>query len=391
MFTAQVIIVVCLLLIVAYVFDLTSHKTKIPSVILLMALGYAVKELAYLFNIHIPDLNPILPFLGTIGLILIVLEGSLEIELTHNALPIIKKSMWMAFVPMFIVAFGIGSAFHYFTGADFMKSLINAVPFCIISSAIAIPSVNNWSKRDKSFVIYESSLSDILGVILFNFIALNTTFTAQTYIQFVLEILLILVISFVATIALSFVLSRLQHRIKFGPILIFVVLIYEISKYYHLPALVFIMIFGLVIGNINKIKENKYLAYFKPEKLKTEVNTFKEIVVEATFLIRTLFFLLFGFLIELNEVFNYHTIFWSTSIVLGILLVRVIVLSFLKLSIGKFMFIAPRGLITILLFLSIDPSNRIPLVNNSMVIQVILISVLLMMLGVMFTKSNQED
>ncbi len=151
------------------------------------------------------------------------------------------------------------------------------------------------------------------------------------------------------------------------------------------------MIFGLVIGNINKIKEYKYLAYFKPEKLKTEVNTFKEIVMEATFLIRTLFFLLFGFLIELNEVFNYHTIFWSTSIVLGILLVRVIVLSFLRLSIGKFMFIAPRGLITILLFLSIDPSNRIAIVNNSMVIQVILISVILMMLGVMFTKSNQED
>jgi hypothetical protein len=37
-----------------------------------------------LFDINLPDLTATLPVLGTIGLILIVLEGSLELELNRS-------------------------------------------------------------------------------------------------------------------------------------------------------------------------------------------------------------------------------------------------------------------------------------------------------------------
>ncbi|MCC7452710.1 MAG: sodium:proton antiporter, partial [Crocinitomix sp.] len=70
--TVSIIITLSVLLILAYVFDISASKTKIPSVILLLLLGFGVKLLSSSFGIEIPDLNPILPVLGTIGLILIV-------------------------------------------------------------------------------------------------------------------------------------------------------------------------------------------------------------------------------------------------------------------------------------------------------------------------------
>jgi hypothetical protein len=51
-------------------------------------------------------------------------------------------------------------------------------------------------------------------------------------------------------------------------------------------------------------------------------------------------------------------------------------------------FVAPRGLITILLFLGIAPEQRILLVNKSLIIQVILMTAIIMMLGLMITAKK---
>ncbi|MDP1624069.1 MAG: hypothetical protein Q8M08_17225, partial [Bacteroidales bacterium] len=82
--TTTIIITFCILLLIAYVFDLTSSKTRIPSAILLLLLGWGVRQVTSFLGIQIPDISSILPGLGTIGLILIVLEGSLELELNKS-------------------------------------------------------------------------------------------------------------------------------------------------------------------------------------------------------------------------------------------------------------------------------------------------------------------
>jgi Kef-type K+ transport system membrane component KefB len=156
------IITLCTLLLLAYIFDVSSSKTKIPSVILLLILGWAVKAIAVFFKISIPDLKPILPILGTIGIILIVLEGSLEVEIKKAKLPFIGESFILSFLPILIISFTLAWAFHYFGNVSLKTGLANAIPFSIISSAIAIPSVKNFVAKDKEFVTYETSLSDIL-------------------------------------------------------------------------------------------------------------------------------------------------------------------------------------------------------------------------------------
>ena len=388
--TTTIIITVCVLILLAYIFDITSSKTKVPSVILLLLLGWLVKQISLYTGIKLPNLNPILPILGTIGLILIVLEGALELELNASKFTLVRKSFVVALFPILLLAFLIAGAFHYWLGMDFKASLTNVIPLCVISSAIAIPSVKNLPKNQKEFIIYESSLSDIIGVIVFNFVALNTSFGVNSIWGFLGQMLAIIVISFLATGGLSYLLSKIDHHIKFAPIILLVILIYNISKIYHLPSLVFILIFGLFLGNLDEMKRFKWIQKLKPELLDLEVKKFKEITIEATFVIRVLFFLLFGYLMETAEILNTATLLWSAGIVVAIFFIRAILLKINKVELFPLIFVAPRGLITILLFLSIPASQAIPIVNKSLIIQVIILTALVMMVGLMMKKPKRK-
>ncbi len=387
--TIGIIITLCTLLLLAYVFDLTASKTKVPSVILLLILGFAVRELTLLFEVSIPDLSPLLPIFGTVGLILIVLEGSLELELQRSKAPMLKKTLFASLIPMLALAAILSLIFYYLGNASFKDSLTNAIPLCVISSAIAIPSVKALSPFNREFIIYESSLSDILGVLFFNLVALNESFGFHSVGDFTLQLILIAVISFVASLGLALLLSKIDNHIKFAPIILLVILIYAISKVYHLPALIFIMLFGLFLGNLDELKQFKWIRYLKPDELNSEIRKFKELTMEGAFLIRALFFLLFGFLIQPAEIMNVETLIGAIVVVAAIFILRAAQLKLSKLPLSPLVFIAPRGLITILLFLAIEPAQNIPLVNKSLIIQVIVLSALIMMVGLMTNKKVQ--
>lgn len=390
--TSTIIITLCSLLLIAYAFDLTASKTRIPSVIFLLILGWLAKQLTVTLDIVVPDLTRLLPVFGTIGLILIVLEGSLELELNKSKLPIIRKSFIAALLPMLVLAFALAYTFQYFQPSLSLKdALTNAVPLCVISSSIAIPSAKYLSAANREFITYESSLSDIFGVIFFNFIALNELNQAHTIGESGLQLLIMIGVSFFATIILAFLLSKIDHHIKFVPIVLLVLLIYAIAKLYHLPALIFILIFGLFLGNLDEMKRFKWINKLKPEELNFEVHKFKELIIEGTFLIRTIFFLLFGYLIETTEVVNADTFFWAVGIVAAALLIRYIQFKLSRIPVFPMLFIAPRGLINILLFLSIVPAQTIPIVNKSLILQVILLSALVMMFGLMFNKQEKDQ
>ena len=381
--STPIIISICVLLLLAYAFDFTSSVTKIPSVILLLILGWAVKQFTEGFDVTVPDLSPALPILGTVGLILIVLEGSLELELNPSKLPLVAKCAFIALVPMLLFSIGLAYAFDYYGNVGLKIGLANAIPLAIISSAIAIPSAQHLIKNNKEFVTYESSLSDIFGVIFFNFIILNDHLSSQSIGEFILQLMLMLLITFVCTLGLAWLLSKIKHHVKFAPIILMIILIYAISKIYHLPALIFILLFGLFLGNLDEIKHLPFIKKLQPEILQKEVHKFKELTTEMAFLIRALFFLVFGYLIELDELLNSKTIVWALIITGSIFMLRYLFLKIFKFPARPLLFIAPRGLITILLFLSIPLAQSSELANESLVIQVIILTALVMMFGLM--------
>ncbi|CAM4120379.1 cation:proton antiporter [Flavobacterium weaverense] len=388
--TITLIIILCLLILVAYAFDLSSKHTKIPTVIIMLIMGFSIHQGINFFEIKIPNLDLMLPVIGTIGLILIVLEAGLDLELNKNKKKVITSSFFSALIPLVFLLLIFGFAINYFTNQGVMISLLNAVPFCIISSAIAIPSVQNLSSSKKEFVVYESSMSDIFGVILFNFFLTNETIGVGSFFTFFIQILIMLVISLVASLGLSLLIKKIDHHVKFIPIMVMIILVYALAKIYHLPALLFILIFGLFLNNLDELKGFRFIKKLNPEKLNLEVREFAKLIAEVSFLVRTLFFILFGYTITSDVLLNSETLPFAFGIIAVIILARVIQLKVLKIELAPLLFVAPRGLVTIMLFISIPLSKSINFINSSLIIQVIILSAVVMMLGLMFNKTKAE-
>jgi potassium/hydrogen antiporter len=385
-----IIITICSLILLAYVFDITSSKTRIPSVILLLLVGWIMRQVGDVLEFELPNLTPILSVMGTVGLILIVLEGSLELELNRSKIPVIRKSVVVSFFPIIILSLGLAYAISAIGGYPFRESLVNAIPLAVISSSIAIPSAANLAAGKREFVIYESSLSDIFGVLMFDFFVLNEMVTTGSFLNFLMQLVAIIIISFTASAALSYLLSKIEHHIKFAPIILLVILIYGISKIYHLPALVFILAFGLFLGNLDELKRIKWIQKLHPQDLNEEVKKFREISIEAAFVVRAIFFLLFGYVIDTAELLNGETLLWAVSIVAGIFFIRALQLKAVGLPLMPLLFIAPRGLITILLFLSIPVTLHVDIINRPLIIQVIILTSLIMMTGLIFNRKQGE-
>lgn len=390
MITGGVVIAVCCLILIAYLFDVSAQLTRIPSVIWLLAMGVTLRQATTILHIPMPDMEPLLPLLGTLGLILIVLEGALELELNRTKLPVIRLAFLNAILPLLIIAAVLTGGFMWLWDLPLRTAMVNAIPFCVISSAIAIPSVRGLSPFHREFVIYETSLSDITGVLFFNFILYNEYIDGSAFAGFGFELLMIIAISFVAVLGLSFLMSRIRHHVTYTPILVLVILIYYLSKEWHLPGLIFILVFGLFLGNLDELRRFKWLEWFHPEKLDKEVKKFHYITVEATFVVRVLFFMVFGYLLDPADIVHVESLPFAIGIVLLILMIRWVSLRISKLPSSPLLFIAPRGLITILLFISITSDLSNPYINDAVVVQVVLISVFLMMLGLMFRKVTPD-
>ena len=144
------------------------------------------------------------------------------------------------------------------------------------------------------------------------------------------------------------------------------------------------------MGNFDQLQRFRWIQKLKSTDLDDEVEKFKEITIEAAFVIRALFFLLFGYLIETAEILNTDTLVWAVGIVLLIYALRAIQLKISGVSFSPLLFVAPRGLITILLFFTIPATASIPLMNKSLVMQVIVLTALMMMVGLMTNKKDQQ-
>ena len=395
MSTLSILIVLPLLIIFSYVFDIIARKTKFPAVILLMFTGISVRLATTIYGIDDFDfLEGLIPVLGTIGLILIVLEGALELNITLEKLPVIIKGFLAAGLILILNVIAISLAFEHLLGMTHQAAIIYATPLSIISSAVAIPSSAGLRQQEKEFVVYESTFSDILGIMLFNyairqFETNQSLVSAESLLALGGQILGVIVVSLFITFCLFQLLQKIEHHVKFFLILALLILVYAFGKYFHLPALVTIFIFGLFLSNVNALLPGFLKRRLNLEETEKGLHEFHILTAESTFLVKTFFFLFFGFSIKIidftsTEPFVYGLIIFG--IMWALRYVYFTVTTF-KLSPSPLVFISPRGLISILLFLQIAEIKFLEgtavLIDEKVLLVVILSSMLVMTRGTM--------
>ena len=383
--TYYILIALCVIVIFSYIFELSAKYTKIPGVILLIVTGMLINSLTDNFNIKVPDLSMLLPLMGTIGLILIVLEGSLDLTIDSSKKKLIANSITSSIVLLLVFVTLLTLVLVYVYHFSLRQSLINSIPLGIISSAVAIPSASGLKKTDKEFVIYESSISDIFGILAFDFIIANTTSIGKGLIGFTFEILATIILSVVFSSALAFILHKINHHVKYIIITTAIILVYSLAKLVHLPSLLVVLIFGLVMNN-NHLFRNKFSAkVIDFQSFDSELVSFKHITGELTFIIRSFFFIMFGFYTNILDVLDIDSLIFASLVTVSIFILRAMFFkTVIKIPLNPLLFFAPRGLITILLFMNIPEDLLLPSMNKGLITQIIFLTILMMTFGNVF-------
>ncbi|MCC6459168.1 MAG: cation:proton antiporter [Saprospiraceae bacterium] len=388
--TYTILFAVCGLVILSYLFSVLNRVTRIPSVLLLLGTGILLRYLLDAAGLSFVVPATLVEFLGTIGLIMIVLEAGLDLEITRDRLPLIRRSFFSALVIFLVSSFVVaGILYWWLPGTPVINCLVYAIPLSIVSSAVVLPSVHHLEEEKKEFLIYEASFSDIIGIMVFNFFTVDHPLGVQDLVWFGSSIVVAVVLSVAVCFGLMWLLIRNRVNIKFFLSFAVLIVIYVGGKMMHLPALITILMFGLVINNWELIRWKPLKQYFSDASVDNEASFLKSITAESSFLIRTFFFVLFGLGIGMS--YFQDTRVWQLGalIVVGLLALRFIYLRIVhRYNLLPELFYIPRGLITILLFYKIPDWQRIEAFDEGVLFFVILATALILMFGALLYRDR---
>ena len=356
--TYTLIIAASSIIILSFLFNIIAKKTNIPSVLMLIVLGVVIQVSFWKPDLEGADkgIMTVLEILGNVGLIFIVLEAALDLKLKRDKAKLILSSFVVALLALVLSSFSIAGLFMLLWKVSLFNALMYAVPLSIMSSAIIIPSVGSLTEHKKEFMIYESTFSDILGIMFFYFLKGNAhaTEAQEVFYGVTGNIAITIVIATVASYLLVILFQQLKMHAKYFLMFAVLLLLYAVGKTFHLSSLLIILFFGLVLNNSQLFFRGPLKKFGNHDIMKESLHELHVITLETAFVLRTFFFVIFGITIALSSLIDWKLGLISVVIVGLLFGVRYL---FLKLIIRNDIYpqlwIAPRGLITVLLFFAI--------------------------------------
>lgn len=346
------------IIILSFLFNVIAKKTNIPSVLMLILLGVVIQT-----SFWAPpegeegrNLMTLLEVLGNVGLIFIVLEAALDLELKRDKAGMITKSFIVALTALLASSFSIAGLFMLLWNVSLFNALMYAVPLSIMSSAIIIPSVSSLKEAKREFMIYESTFSDILGIMFFYFLKGNAhaSNTKEVFFGVTGNIAITVLIAIIASYLLVILFQQLKMHAKYFLMFAVLLLLYAVGKSFHLSSLLIILFFGLVLNNSQIFFRGPLKRFGDKSIMKESLHELHVITLETAFVLRTFFFVIFGITISLASLIDWKLGLISIVIVALLFGVRFLFLKlFVRENIVPQLWIAPRGLITVLLFFAI--------------------------------------
>lgn len=388
------ILLICAVIIISYSFGFVSKVTKIPSVLLLIVLGllfqWVMKKIDLVLSTQVFN---ILQLLGIVGLIMIVLEAALDLKLTKEKRPLILKAFGVALLALIGSTIALSFIIVHFLHYEFYIALVYAIPLSIMSSAIILPSVKTLSEHKKEFMIYESTFSDILGIMLFYFVI--GTEQGASAISIVKEVTFNIGITVGLSVIIGYLLvlifQKIEKSARLFLLIAVLIALYAVGKIFHLSSLIVILVFGLILSNYTLFFFGRLRKFIDEEVLQRISAEFHLVTLESAFVVRTFFFVVFGLTLDLQTLLNMHTAIISLSLVGALYGVRLLCLRIFFKNINPELFLAPRGLITVLLFFAIPASYLQDDFSGGILLYAILITGVVMTFGMMFYKKEAED
>lgn len=385
------IIVLSLSVLISYGFDLFSSRFKTPSVLLLLLLGMLTRQATQYFDVQVLYVNAILPTLGTLGLILIVLEGGLDLELHTDRLSVLRRTLLASLLAIVGGTLLMAGMLYLLLNDSFYHCLIAALPFSIISSTVTVQRVDQLSGGQREYAVYESAFASILGIMAYNFLLLSRDSVLSAVWLFARDTFFMAIISLICCFLLLYLIGRINHRIKFLPIISVLFLVYALAEINHLSSLLLILIFGLFLNNTELFIRGRLSLILKNDLFEKELDQLKNLTAEGSFVVRTFFYLILGYVAIPQELIDADALIVSALFVLIIIGWRWVTLRLTYWGTsGALLWVAPRGLITILLYLNIPEDLRLQGFRQGIPLLVVVFLYLVVMTGVMGKRKVKE-
>ena len=388
--TSYLIIALSTAVLVSYGFDLLSSRFRTPPILLLLLMGALLRLLTNSLAIQVPYVSPTLATLGTLSLILVVLEGGLDLDIQQDKLSLVRRTGLMALASIVLTTLVLATMLFLLLDESYYKCLINALPFSIVSSSIAGQAVRPLSTEKREFITYETSFAAIISIMLYNFLIEADTSVLGAAFGFVGDTVIMGVVSLICCFALLYLIGRINHPVKFLPIISVLLLVYAIANIYELSSLLLVLIFGLFLNNNELFIRGRLARIFKSDLFEQELEQFKNLTAEGAFIVRTFFFLLFGYATNLSSLIDADALVVSALFLIVIFLVRWPLLRLIYPGDWKPLnWIAPRGLITILLYTNIPLALKLTGFREGILTLVVILTAVLMAIGTIRYKPSE--
>ncbi len=298
------------------------ERTRIPDVLILMAVGVILGPVSGLFNTG--NMAHFTEYFGAFALMVILFEGGMDMNLemlikefgTASALVTISFALSVT---------AIAGFFFFFQHWDIVRSLLFGTILGCTSSAIIMPIISKMSLKDdaKMILSVESALSDVLSVVctisLIEFIKFQKV-GIETPFRAIASAFSIAVIAGVAGGLLWLKIAHLLQGRKYFYMLTlaYILIIFAVVDFLGGSGPIAVLVAGIVLGN-----EKHFARYLKTQKTSLFDETVKFFHGEITFFIRTFFFVYIGTMMNFSAI-NARFLLVSLLLLLIIMAVRYI-------------------------------------------------------------------
>jgi len=302
-------------------------KTRIPDIPLLLGIGVLLGPV-----FHLVDggaLLPLAPYVGTIALLMIMLEGGMNLDVDR----VIRQLKWvflLTSVAFFLAMAGIAAVLHLYTGMSIPLSLMLGATLGCTSGAVVIPLVQEMrmAMNTRTLLTLEAALGDALAVVAVLFLVrytkapvadtgLQVTIVANAFLWSGIlggigGVLWVRLLTRVGRMPLSYMLTMAA-----------ILLLYAASEAIHSSGIFAVLVFGMAMTNAESIMRKMPARYQEDWDatdfaLHETIGWFHE---EVTFLARVFFFVYLGMLLDVSG-FTFPVVAASCGIVVLVYLTR---------------------------------------------------------------------
>ncbi len=303
------------------------RKTRVPDIPLLLGIGVVLGPVLDLVSSE--ALLPLAPYVGTIALLMIMLEGGMNLDVDR----VVRQLKWiflLTSLAFLLATAGIAAVLHFYTGMSIPLSLILGAALGCTSGAVVIPLVQDMrmSGNTRTLLTLEAALGDTLAVVLVLFlIRYIKAPIADTGLQVSLLVSAFLWAGLLGGVG-GVLWVRFLARVGRMPLsymltMAAILLLYAACEMIHASGVFAVLVFGMAMTNAESIMKkmptkNQYDWDATDFALHDTIGWFHD---EVTFIARVFFFVYLGMLLDMSG-FTPMVIVASCGIVLLVYLTR---------------------------------------------------------------------